>query len=85
MFARMGAEVIKIESLDGDKSRGNGPTVQGQSARTEYNTTAAIRAHLLGVEPHQWIVTCRRLQRTLGLPPTSTELFRPIASHPGRG
>ena len=32
MFARMGADVIKIESLDGNKSRGNGPTVRGQSA-----------------------------------------------------
>ena len=39
MFARMGAEVIKIESLDGDESRGNGPTVRGQSAYwVQYNS-----------------------------------------------
>mgnify|MGYP001201644256 CR=1 FL=1 len=39
MFARMGAEVIKIESLDGDESRSNGPTVRGQSAYwVQYNS-----------------------------------------------
>ena len=39
MFARMGAEVIKIESLDGDESRQNGPTVRGQSAYwVQYNS-----------------------------------------------
>lgn len=39
MFARMGAEVIKIESLDGDESRRNGPTVRGQSAYwVQYNS-----------------------------------------------
>ena len=39
MFARMGAEVIKIESLDGDESRANGPTVRGQSAYwVQYNS-----------------------------------------------
>ena len=39
MFARMGAEVIKIESLDGDESRKNGPTVRGQSAYwVQYNS-----------------------------------------------
>ena len=39
MFARMGAEVIKVESLDGDESRGNGPTVRGQSAYwVQYNS-----------------------------------------------
>ena len=32
MFARMGAEVIKVEALKGDESRQNGPTVRGQSA-----------------------------------------------------
>ena len=39
MFARLGAEVIKVESLRGDESRGNGPTVRGQSAYwVQYNT-----------------------------------------------
>ena len=39
MFARMGAEVIKIESLSGDESRKNGPTVRGQSAYwVQYNS-----------------------------------------------
>ena len=39
MFARMGAEVIKIESLKGDESRNNGPTVRGQSAYwVQYNS-----------------------------------------------
>ena len=39
MFARMGAEVIKVESIDGDESRKNGPTVRGQSAYwVQYNS-----------------------------------------------
>ena len=39
MFARMGAEVIKIEALEGDESRKNGPTVRGQSAYwVQYNS-----------------------------------------------
>ena len=39
MFARMGAEVIKIESISGDESRQNGPTVRGQSAYwVQYNS-----------------------------------------------
>ena len=39
MFARMGAEVIKVESLTGDESRNNGPTVRGQSAYwVQYNS-----------------------------------------------
>ena len=39
MFARMGAEVIKVESLRGDESRGNGPMVRGQSAYwVQYNS-----------------------------------------------
>jgi len=39
MFARMGAEVIKVESLTGDVSRRNGPTVRGQSAYwVQYNS-----------------------------------------------
>ena len=39
MFARMGAEVIKIESLNGDESRRNGPRVRGQSAYwVQYNS-----------------------------------------------
>ena len=39
MFARMGVEVIKIESLRGDESRANGPTVRGQSAYwVQYNS-----------------------------------------------
>ena len=39
MFARMGAEVIKVESVAGDESRKNGPTVRGQSAYwVQYNS-----------------------------------------------
>jgi CoA:oxalate CoA-transferase len=39
MFARLGAEVIKVESLDGDESRQNGPKVRGQSAYwVQYNS-----------------------------------------------
>ncbi|MDP6302328.1 MAG: CoA transferase [SAR202 cluster bacterium] len=39
MFARMGAEVIKIETPAGDESRRNGPTVRGQSAYwVQYNS-----------------------------------------------
>ena len=39
MFARMGAEVIKIESTTGDESRQNGPRVRGQSAYwVQYNS-----------------------------------------------
>ena len=39
MFARLGAEVIKIESLAGDESRRNGPRVRGQSAYwVQYNS-----------------------------------------------
>ncbi len=39
MFARMGAEVIKIEALTGDESRKNSPRVRGQSAYwVQYNS-----------------------------------------------
>ncbi|MEC7884427.1 MAG: CoA transferase [Chloroflexota bacterium] len=39
MFARMGAEVIKVEALRGDESRQNGPMVRGQSAYwVQYNS-----------------------------------------------
>ena len=39
MFARMGAEVIKVEALVGDESRNNGPSVRGQSAYwVQYNS-----------------------------------------------
>ena len=39
MFARMGAEVIKVESTKGDESRRNGPMVRGQSAYwVQYNS-----------------------------------------------
>ena len=39
MFARMGAEVIKVESVRGDESRANGPWVRGQSAYwVQYNS-----------------------------------------------
>ena len=39
MLARMGAEVIKIESINGDESRKNGPVVRGQSAYwVQYNS-----------------------------------------------
>ena len=43
MFARMGAEVIKVEALKGDESRQNGPTVRGQSAYwVQYNSGKKI-------------------------------------------
>ena len=39
MFARMGAEVIKIEGPQGDESRKNGLVVRGQSAYwVQYNS-----------------------------------------------
>ncbi len=39
MFARLGAEVIKVESPAGDESRRNGPIVKGQSAYwVQYNS-----------------------------------------------
>ncbi len=39
MFARLGAEVIKVEALDGDESRANPPFVRGQSAYwVQYNS-----------------------------------------------
>ena len=39
MFARLGAEVIKVEALGGDESRSNGPMVRGQSAYwVQYNS-----------------------------------------------
>ena len=39
MFARMGAEVIKVESTSGDESRKNSPRVRGQSAYwVQYNS-----------------------------------------------
>lgn len=39
MFARLGAEVIKVESISGDESRRNGPRVRGQSAYwVQYNS-----------------------------------------------
>ncbi|MBR62354.1 MAG: hypothetical protein CL904_06885 [Dehalococcoidia bacterium] len=39
MFARMGAEVIKVESLHGDESRKNSPHVRGQSIYwVQYNS-----------------------------------------------
>ena len=39
MFARMGAEVIKVEALAGDESRTHGPMVRGQSAYwVQYNS-----------------------------------------------
>ncbi|MEE9284538.1 MAG: CoA transferase [Dehalococcoidia bacterium] len=39
MFARMGAEVIKVEALGGDLSRENGPMVRGQSVYwAQYNS-----------------------------------------------
>ncbi len=39
MFARMGAEVIKVEALSGDESRKNSPRVRGQSAYwVQYNS-----------------------------------------------
>ena len=39
MFARMGAEVIKVESPTGDESRKNSPRVRGQSAYwVQYNS-----------------------------------------------
>ena len=50
MFARMGAEVIKIESLGGDESRRNGRE-SGARARTGCSTIRARRA---------WLSTCGR-------------------------
>ena len=39
MFARMGAEVIKVESIAGDESRKNSPHVRGQSVYwVQYNS-----------------------------------------------
>ena len=39
MFARMGAEVIKVEATTGDESRKNSPRVRGQSAYwVQYNS-----------------------------------------------
>ena len=39
MLARMGAEVVKVESLGGDESRSGGPKVRGQSAYwVQYNS-----------------------------------------------
>ncbi|MBM3946576.1 MAG: CoA transferase, partial [SAR202 cluster bacterium] len=39
MFARLGAEVIKVERPQGDESRANGPFVRGQSAYwVQYNS-----------------------------------------------
>ncbi len=39
MFARMGADVIKIETINGDESRKSGPIVNGQSAYwVQYNS-----------------------------------------------
>ncbi|MCH7906553.1 MAG: CoA transferase [Chloroflexi bacterium] len=39
MFARLGADVIKVEALTGDESRSNGPKVRGQSAYwVQYNS-----------------------------------------------
>ena len=39
MFARLGADVIKVEALKGDESRTNGPRVRGQSAYwVQYNS-----------------------------------------------
>ena len=39
MFARMGADVIKVEAVTGDESRSNGPRVRGQSAYwVQYNS-----------------------------------------------
>lgn len=39
MFARMGAEVIKVENIGGDESRQNGSRVRGQSAYwVQYNS-----------------------------------------------
>ncbi len=39
MFARMGADVIKVEAVHGDESRANGPHVRGQSAYwVQYNS-----------------------------------------------
>ena len=40
MFARMGAEVIKVEALNGDESRENGPRVRGK-ALIGFNITVA--------------------------------------------
>ena len=39
VLARLGAEVIKVEALNGEESRGNSPNVRGQSAYwVQYNS-----------------------------------------------
>ena len=58
MFARMGAEVIKIESIDGDESRKNGPVVRGQSAYwVQYNSGKKSLAINLRTEQGKEVLT----------------------------
>ena len=58
MFARMGAEVIKIESVTGDESRQNGPVVRGQSAYwVQYNSGKKSLAINLRTEQGKEVLT----------------------------
>ena len=58
MFARMGAEVIKVEALKGDESRQNGPTVRGQSAYwVQYNSGKKSLAIDLRTEKGKEVLT----------------------------
>ena len=58
MFARMGAEVIKIESIAGDESRKNGPVVRGQSAYwVQYNSGKKSLAINLRTEQGKEVLT----------------------------
>ncbi|MEC9366845.1 MAG: CoA transferase [Chloroflexota bacterium] len=58
MFARMGAEVIKVEALNGDESRENGPRVRGQSAYwVQYNSGKKSLAIDLRTEKGKEVLT----------------------------
>ena len=58
MFARMGAEVIKVEALTGDESRENGPRVRGQSAYwVQYNSGKKSLAIDLRTEKGKEVLT----------------------------
>ena len=75
MFARMGAEVIKVESLTGDESRRNGPRVRGQSAYwVQYNSGKKSLAVNLRREEGKEV-----LRDLVGVSDVFLENFRPGA------